>query len=115
LQLRDLPAALRAALRAAIAALDAELSSDAISEAPTAAVMVLAGKLNKSLTVKDARSAHVTDFQARYAHAGAAPLVIATGGINRHDGSSEGREFARRLAEEAKIPTVGARPEAPTH
>jgi threonyl-tRNA synthetase len=24
-------------------------------------------------------------------------------------------EFARRLAEEAKIPTVGARPEAPTH
>jgi hypothetical protein len=32
--------------------------------------MVLAGKLNKSLTVKGTRSAHVADFQARYAHAG---------------------------------------------
>ncbi|HZR53622.1 MAG TPA: YdcF family protein [Streptosporangiaceae bacterium] len=36
-------------------------------------------------------------------HAGAAPLIIATGGINRHDGSTEGREFARRLAD-AGIP-----------
>ena len=34
---------------------------------------------------------------ARY-HAGAAPLVIATGGINRHNGIIEGREFARQLA-----------------
>jgi uncharacterized SAM-binding protein YcdF (DUF218 family) len=33
---------------------------------------------------------------ARY-QAGAAPLVIATGGINRHDGVIEGREFARQL------------------
>jgi uncharacterized SAM-binding protein YcdF (DUF218 family) len=28
---------------------------------------------------------------------GAAPLVIATGGVNRHDGIIEGREFARQL------------------
>lgn len=35
---------------------------------------------------------------ARY-HAGAAPLVIATGGINRHTGITEGREFARQLTQ----------------
>ena len=33
---------------------------------------------------------------ARY-HAGTAPLVIATGGVNRHNGVVEGREFARQL------------------
>ena len=33
---------------------------------------------------------------ARY-HAGTAPLVIATGGVNRHNGIIEGREFARHL------------------
>jgi hypothetical protein len=30
---------------------------------------------------------------------GAAPLIIATGGINRHDAIVEGREFARQLAD----------------
>jgi hypothetical protein len=35
---------------------------------------------------------------ARY-HAGAAPLVIATGGVNRHNGIIEGREFARQLTQ----------------
>jgi hypothetical protein len=30
-------------------------------------------------------------------HAGAAPLIIATGGVNRHNGIIEGREFARQL------------------
>jgi uncharacterized SAM-binding protein YcdF (DUF218 family) len=30
---------------------------------------------------------------------GTAPLVITTGGINRHNGIIEGREFARQLAE----------------
>jgi uncharacterized SAM-binding protein YcdF (DUF218 family) len=35
---------------------------------------------------------------ARY-HAGTAPLVIATGGINRHNEIIEGREFARQLTE----------------
>jgi uncharacterized SAM-binding protein YcdF (DUF218 family) len=33
---------------------------------------------------------------ARY-HAGTAPLVIATGGVNRHNGIIEGREFHRQL------------------
>ena len=35
---------------------------------------------------------------ARY-HGGAVPLVIATGGVNRHNGTIEGREFARQLTE----------------
>jgi len=35
---------------------------------------------------------------ARY-RADAAPLVIATGGVNRHNGIVEGREFARQLTE----------------
>lgn len=30
-------------------------------------------------------------------HIGAAPLIVATGGINRHNGITEGREFARQL------------------
>lgn len=30
---------------------------------------------------------------------GAAPLIIATGGVNRHNGIVEGREFARQLTE----------------
>ena len=32
-------------------------------------------------------------------HAGTAPLVIATGGVNRHNGIIEGREFARQLTQ----------------
>jgi hypothetical protein len=32
-------------------------------------------------------------------HKGSAPLVIATGGVNRHNGIIEGREFARQLTE----------------
>ena len=39
-------------------------------------------------------------------HAGAAPLIIATGGINRHNGINEGREFARQLAEAGVPGTV---------
>jgi DUF218 domain-containing protein len=35
---------------------------------------------------------------ARY-HVGAAPLVIATGGINRHNGIIESHEFARQLTQ----------------
>lgn len=30
-------------------------------------------------------------------HRGTAPLIIATGGVNRHNGIIEGREFARQL------------------
>jgi DUF218 domain len=32
-------------------------------------------------------------------HAGTAPLIIATGGVNRHNGIIEAHEFARRLTE----------------
>lgn len=39
---------------------------------------------------------------ARY-HRGAAPVVIVTGGVNRHDGVVEGREFARLLTA-AEVP-----------
>ena len=35
---------------------------------------------------------------ARRYHRGLAPLLIATGGVNRHNGIIEGREFARMLA-----------------
>jgi hypothetical protein len=39
---------------------------------------------------------------ARY-HRGLAPLIIVTGGVNRHDGVVEGREFAR-LLKAAEVP-----------
>ena len=42
---------------------------------------------------------------ARY-HADAAPLVIATGGANRHTGIIEGREFARQLTDAGVPPGV---------
>ena len=41
-------------------------------------------------------------------HRGLAPLIIATGGVNRHDGIVEGREFARQLAA-ASVPTSAVR------
>ena len=41
---------------------------------------------------------------------GTAPLIIATGGINRHDGIVEGREFARQLAA-AGVPASAVRVE----
>jgi hypothetical protein len=36
---------------------------------------------------------------AKRYHEGTAPLVIATGGVNRHDGTIEAREFAHQLTE----------------
>jgi uncharacterized SAM-binding protein YcdF (DUF218 family) len=41
---------------------------------------------------------------------GLAPLIIATGGINRHNGIVEGREFARQLAA-AGVPASAVRVE----
>jgi hypothetical protein len=41
-------------------------------------------------------------------HRGLAPLIIATGGINRHNGIVEGREFARQLAA-AGVPASAVR------
>jgi hypothetical protein len=40
-----------------------------------------------------------TQIAAERYHNGTAPLIITTGGINRHNGITEGREFARQLAE----------------
>ena len=37
---------------------------------------------------------------ARRYHSGVAPLIIATGGVNRHNGINEGREFRRLLLAE---------------
>jgi hypothetical protein len=45
---------------------------------------------------------------ARRYHNGTAPLVIATGGVNRHTGIIEGREFARQLTE-AGVPDRAVR------
>lgn len=42
----------------------------------------------------------VTIVAERY-HRGVAPLVIVTGGVNRHNGIVEGREFHRLLTESA--------------
>ena len=43
-------------------------------------------------------------------HQGAAPLIIATGGVNRHNGINEGREFARKLTQ-AGVPERAIRVE----
>ena len=43
-------------------------------------------------------------------HRGLAPLIVATGGINRHNGIVEGREFARQLAA-AGVPANAVRVE----
>jgi hypothetical protein len=43
-------------------------------------------------------------------HQGEAPLIIATGGINRHTGIIEGREFARQL-HDAGVPPAAIRVE----
>jgi len=43
-------------------------------------------------------------------HRGLAPLIVATGGINRHSGIVEGREFARQLAA-AGVPASAVRVE----
>jgi uncharacterized SAM-binding protein YcdF (DUF218 family) len=37
---------------------------------------------------------------------GAAPLIIATGGVNRHNGIIEGREFARQLHDAGVAPSA---------
>jgi uncharacterized SAM-binding protein YcdF (DUF218 family) len=43
-------------------------------------------------------------------HRGTAPLIVATGGINRHNGIVEGREFARHLTG-AGVPETAIRVE----
>jgi uncharacterized SAM-binding protein YcdF (DUF218 family) len=55
------------------------------------------------------QAAPVAIAAERY-HRGGAPLIIATGGINRHNGIVEGRKFARHLAE-AGVPETAIRVE----
>src|SRR5712692_5258708 len=43
-------------------------------------------------------------------HRGLAPMIIATGGVNRHNGIIEGREFHRLLAERG-VPDTAVRVE----
>jgi uncharacterized SAM-binding protein YcdF (DUF218 family) len=83
---------------ARIAALTADVDIDAPppDTAPTA--LVLFG------TNQPAPARIAAD---RY-HRGLAPLIIATGGVNRHNGIVEGREFARQLAA-ASIPASAVR------
>ncbi len=62
---------------------------DVQAHPPTASAHFIFGT-NQALPVEIVAS--------RY-HQGLAPLIIATGGVNRHDGSIEGQEFRRRLIE----------------
>jgi len=55
------------------------------------------------------QSAPAVIAAGRY-HRGLAPLLIATGGINRHNGIVEGREFARLFAA-ADVPSTAVRVE----
>lgn len=51
------------------------------------------------------------EIAAERYHRGLAPLIIATGGVNRHNGIVEGREF-RRLLLERGVPDAAIRYEA---
>jgi uncharacterized SAM-binding protein YcdF (DUF218 family) len=55
------------------------------------------------------QAAPATIAADRY-HRGAAPLIIATGGVNRHNGIIEGRDFVRQLAA-AGVPASAVRVE----
>ncbi|MFE6777249.1 YdcF family protein [Streptomyces sp. NPDC057702] len=48
------------------------------------------------------------ELAAEWYHRGTAPLVIVTGGVNRHNGVVEGREF-RRLLRERDVPESAIR------
>lgn len=76
-----------------IAALTAAVDIDAPPPAGEPAALVLFGT----------NQAEPARIAAERYHQGAAPLIIATGGINRHTGITEGREFARQL-DDAGVP-----------
>lgn len=59
----------------------------------------LAARLDDALSGGGTNQAAPAQIAAARYHAGAAPLVITTGGINRHTGIIEGREFARQLTQ----------------
>jgi acetyl esterase/lipase len=81
-----------------IAALTASVDIDASPPDTGPSALVLFG-------TNQTAPAHIA--ADRY-HRGLAPLIIATGGINRHNGIVEGREFARQLAE-AGVPASAVR------
>lgn len=83
-----------------IAALTADVDIDAPPPDTAPSALVLFG------TNQDAPARIAAD---RY-HRGLVPLIIATGGINRHDGIVEGQEFARQLAV-AGVPASAVRVE----
>ncbi len=72
-----------------IAAITAYIDTEAppLDEQPTAHIIFGTNQVNPAEIVAE-----------RY-HLGLAPLVIATGGVNRHNGIVEGREFHRLLVE----------------
>jgi acetyl esterase/lipase len=83
---------------AQIATLTASVDIDAPPPGTQPSALVLFGTNQTS-------PAHIA--ADRY-HRGLAPLIIATGGINRHNGIVEGREFARQLAA-ADVPASAVR------
>jgi uncharacterized SAM-binding protein YcdF (DUF218 family) len=85
---------------AQIAVLTADVDIDAPPPDTEPSALVLFG-------TNQAAPAHIA--AGRY-HRGLAPLIIATGGINRHNGIVEGPEFARQLAA-AGVPASAVRVE----
>jgi hypothetical protein len=89
------------------------MSDDELAAAITAAVDIEAAPPDGepvALVLFGTNQADPARIAAERYHGGAAPLLIATGGINRHNGIIEGREFARQLTE-AGIPAGAIRVE----
>jgi len=74
------------------------------------AVAAKAGTEPSALVLFGTNQAAPVHLAAGRFHRGLAPLIIATGGINRHNGIVEGREFARQLAA-AGVPASAVRVE----
>jgi hypothetical protein len=84
-----------------VAAITAAVDIGAPPPAGTPAALVLFGTNQLDAPARIA---------AGYYHRGLAPVIIATGGVNRHSGITEGREFARLLAA-AGVPAGAVRVE----
>jgi uncharacterized SAM-binding protein YcdF (DUF218 family) len=61
-----------------------------------------------ALLIFGTNQAQPAEIAAERYHKGLAPLIIATGGVNRHNGIVEGREF-RRLLIERGVPEAAIR------
>lgn len=87
-----------------------ELSAEQIT-AITAFVDIQApppGDLPTAHVIFGTNQATPAELVAERYHAGLAPLVIVTGGVNRHNGIIEGREFYRLLTERG-VPAAAIR------